>query len=302
MPKPETTSAANLENYFGGKCIARGRGGAWREMTAMLVSAPPEGENYNIPAVSEPYLLWITSGEIEIQDREIGGAWFRSRAKRGTFYFATGGAPYDCRWKTFTREPFEYMLVLLELPLFKRALEEVFGADADHAQPCDIAGFVDEALNSFLGHLHGELLGRKASPLFVQGIAQAVAIHLARNYVMLTRKARGTGGPSLPGHKLRRITDWMSANIDEEFDLERLASFAGLSKFHFDRLFKNAIGTTPLRHLIKLRMDAARGLLRETKKSVIEIALEVGYTNASHFAQRFRNETGLTPSDYRRQL
>jgi len=50
-----------------------------------------------------------------------------------------------------------------------------------------------------------------------------------------------------------------------------------------------------------LRINRARQLLRETKKSVIEVALDVGYTNPSHFAQIFRRETGLTPSEYRRQ-
>jgi len=52
---------------------------------------------------------------------------------------------------------------------------------------------------------------------------------------------------------------------------------------------------------ITLRMDEARRLLRETKMSVVEVALDVGYADPSHFAQLFRRETGLSPSDYRRQ-
>ena len=58
---------------------------------------------------------------------------------------------------------------------------------------------------------------------------------------------------------------------------------------------------SPSRYQINLRMDAAKRLLRETKRSVVEIALDVGYANPSHFAQLFRRETGLAPSDYRRQ-
>jgi quercetin dioxygenase-like cupin family protein len=54
-------------------------------------------------------------------------------------------------------------------------------------------------------------------------------------------------------------------------------------------------------NVIRLRIDAARRLLRETKKSVITIANEVGYSNPSHFAQVFRKETGLSPTDYRRE-
>ena len=48
-------------------------------------------------------------------------------------------------------------------------------------------------------------------------------------------------------------------------------------------------------------MDEAKRLLRETKKNVVSVALDVGYANPSHFAQLFHRETGLAPSDYRRQ-
>jgi AraC family transcriptional regulator len=49
------------------------------------------------------------------------------------------------------------------------------------------------------------------------------------------------------------------------------------------------------------RIARAQQLIRETSRSQIEIALEVGYTSPSHFAQVLRRKTGLTPSDYRRQ-
>jgi AraC family transcriptional regulator len=52
---------------------------------------------------------------------------------------------------------------------------------------------------------------------------------------------------------------------------------------------------------VNLRMDAVRRLSRETKKSEVAVALDAGYMNPSHFAQLFRRQTGLSPSDYRRQ-
>ena len=52
---------------------------------------------------------------------------------------------------------------------------------------------------------------------------------------------------------------------------------------------------------MNLRINEARRLLRETNKSVVDLALEVGYTNPSYFAKLFRRESGLTPSDYRLQ-
>jgi AraC family transcriptional regulator len=97
------------------------------------------------------------------------------------------------------------------------------------------------------------------------------------------------------------VAFWMSGHMAEEFSLARLAEQAGMSEFHFNRLFNRSTGVLPPQYQIKLRMDASRRLLRETKGSVIEIANEVGYSNPSHFARLFRKETGLSPTGYRRQ-
>jgi len=298
MQIPETTSAEGLEHYIHGNCRAAGHGEAWRDIRASIFTAPSKGSVLT-PAVSEPVLIWTTSGEVEVEERENKGPWIKSLIKKRSFFLISGGAPYYCRWRTISREPFEYMLVLVELPLLQRALEEAFGADVHQVRLRDLSGFEDAVLNSLMEQLYDELMRRKASPLRVQGLAQIIAIHLAQNYSE-TVKEHGAG-PSLPGYKLRQITDWMAEHAIEDFNLAHLAGLAGLSKFHFHRLFKAAIGVSPLHYHINLRMNAAQRLLRETKKSVVNVALEVGYTNPIHFAQRFRRETGLSPSDYRRQ-
>ena len=192
------------------------------------------------------------------------------------------------------------MSVFIELPLLQRALEEVFGSDAAAARLRDVSAFTDATLNSLMEQVHAELMRRKASPLFLQGIAQAIAIHLARNYAETVKESH-SGSPSLPGFKLRQISNWMAEHMAEDFSLDQLAARAGVSKFYFTRLFKNAMGVSPSRYLLTLRMDEARRLLRETKRSVVEIALDVGFANPSHFARFFRRETGLSPSDYRQQ-
>jgi AraC family transcriptional regulator len=300
MIVPETTSAEAFERYVGGKCLRVGSGNAWRDIKAWIVALPPVVDTLNLPAVSEPFLAWTVSGEAEFQEREGKNPWITHRLKRGSFFLTSGGAPYDCRWKALGSEPFQSMAVFIALPLLQRAMEEIFGDDAAHARLRDISAFTDAALDSMMEQVHEELMRRKASPLFLQGLAQIIAIHLARNYAETTNESR-SGSPSLPGYKLRQITDWMAENVAEEFNLDRLAAQAGLSKFYFNRLFKNAMGVSPSHYHINLRLDAARRLLRETKKSVLEIALDVGYANPSHFAQLFRRETGLAPSDYRQQ-
>ncbi|MBI1759928.1 MAG: helix-turn-helix transcriptional regulator [Acidobacteria bacterium] len=300
MTIPETTSAEGFEGYVGGKCLFASRGEAWRDIKAWIIELPPVGDTLSLPSVSEAFLAWTISGEIEFQERENEQPWITHRIQKGAFFLTSGGAPYDVRWKTLTSEPFVAMSVFIELPLLQRALEEVFGADAAQARLRDVSAFTDAVLDSLMERLRDELTRQQASPLFVQGLAQAIAIHLARNYA-LTAEASNSGSPSLPGYKLRQITDWMAEHVAEDFNLAQLAAQAGLSKFHFQRLFKRALSVSPSRYHINLRMNVARRLLRETKKSVVEVALEVGYANPSHFAQLFRRETGLSPSDYRRQ-
>ncbi|MDQ3744914.1 MAG: AraC family transcriptional regulator [Acidobacteriota bacterium] len=300
MPIPETTSAEAFERYVGGKCLFESRGEAWREIKAWLVALPPAVDTLQLPSVSEPFLAWTISGEVDFQEREGDAPWITNRIKRGSFFLTSGGAPYDVRWKAVTPEPFETMLVFVELPLLHRALEEVFGADAAQARLRDLSAFTDETLDWLMGRLRDELMRPQASLLFVQSLARMLAVYLARNYGEIGDETH-SGSPSLPGYKLRQITDWMAEHAAEEVSLERLAAQAGLSKFHFQRLFKAATGVSPSRYHINLRMNEARRLLRETKMSVVDVALEVGYANPSHFARLFRRETGLSPSDYRRQ-
>ena len=299
-PVPETTSAEAFERYVGGKCLVAGRGKAWRDIKAWIVALPPAVAALHLPSVSEPFLAWTTSGEVEFQEREGNRPWVTHRLKKGSFFLTSGGAPYDCRWEAVGAEPFESMAVFIALPLLQRAFEEVFEAAVANVRLRDVSAFTDMALNSLMERLREELMRRHASPLFLQGIAQAIAIHLARNYAEPGNASR-TACSSLPGYKLRQITDWMAEHVVEEFNLDRRAAQAGLSKFYFNRLFKSAVGMSPSHYQITLRMDAAKRLLRETKKGVVEVALDVGHANPSHFAQLFRRETGLSPSDYRRQ-
>jgi AraC family transcriptional regulator len=300
MPVPETTSAEAFERYVGGKCLRVGDGKAWRDIKAWTIALPRVVASLPLPSVSEPFLAWTVSGEVEFQEREGNRPWTTHRLKKGSFFLTTGGAPYECRWKAVTPEPFESMAVFLELPLLQRALAEVYGKNAPYARLRDSSGFTDQPLNSLMERLHEELLVREASPLFVEGIGQAVAIHLARKYAELIKAPR-SGSPSLPGYKLIQITDWMREHISEDPSLEQLAALAGLSKFHFHRLFKKAVGESPSHHHLNMRMHEAKRLLRETKQSIVEVALDLGYANPSHFAQIFRRETGLSPSDYRQQ-
>jgi len=78
MPIPETTSAEGLERYVGGKCLFYSRGEAWRDIKAWIIVLPPKVNTLQLPSVSEPFLAWTTSGEVEFQERENEQPWITS--------------------------------------------------------------------------------------------------------------------------------------------------------------------------------------------------------------------------------
>jgi AraC family transcriptional regulator len=106
----------------------------------------------------------------------------------------------------------------------------------------------------------------------------------------------------LPIARLRKIEDYVRPNLAESISIEKLADLAELSPFHFSRVFKQATGMTPLQFVTRGRMLQAQRLIRETSRTLIEIALEVGYTSPSHFAQVFRRMVGVTPTEFRNAL
>ena len=72
MSVPETTSAEAFWRYAGGTCLYEGRGEAWRDIKAWLTALPPVVVTLHLPSVSEPFLAWTTSGEVDFQKREDG--------------------------------------------------------------------------------------------------------------------------------------------------------------------------------------------------------------------------------------
>jgi AraC family transcriptional regulator len=296
MTTPESTSAEAFNQYLSGRLIAASNG--WKNLLVRIYSEPRVEESVIYPAVAEPRIVRILSGAAAVEERELGGAWLKTRVQAGDFFLTGSQSPYEVRWRAIGPEPFQTMHLYLGLPVFNRAIEEAFEQDPKSTHIRDLSGFKDNFLSALLEGLHTELSSRhRGSSLFVEGIAQSLAGHLVRTYADQTTQEYKGG---LTGFRLRKVTDLMVTHLADEFSLIRLAQEANMSEFHFSRAFKRTTGLTPSRYFIHLRLKKARRLLRETNRSIIEIGLDVGYTSPSHFAQIFRREVGISPSEYRR--
>ena len=106
----------------------------------------------------------------------------------------------------------------------------------------------------------------------------------------------------LPGWQQNKLMQYVEEHLAEEVSLASLAGLVQLSPYHFSRAFKQSFGVPPHRYLTDRRIERAKSLLAQRALSVTEIALDVGFSEASSFTAAFRKSTGETPTDYRRSL
>ena len=97
---------------------------------------------------------------------------------------------------------------------------------------------------------------------------------------------------------LRRARDHADLHYAAALDLEALAAVAGLSKFHFQRLFKATYGLSPTAYVSQRRVERAQDLLRATNLTVTEVCHAVGFSSLGSFSSRFREITGETPTEF----
>ena len=164
------------------------------------------------------------------------------------------------------------------------------------------AGIRDEVIesigHSLLAELHHETAGGR---IYVETASLTLTARLLQKHC-------DSGVPSpvessahrLDPIRLRRVLDFIQANIESNITLVDLAAVAGYSPFHFARKFSLTMGIAPHRYISRLRLDAAMTELATSKLSLSEIAINAQFSSQASFTRAFRRATGWTPKEYRR--
>lgn len=137
--------------------------------------------------------------------------------------------------------------------------------------------------------------------LYLDMMLDAALSHLVRRHAVAGRLPRRRR-PSLTPVSLRRVCDYIEANVGEALRLEELAEIAHISRAHFARAFRNETGVTPHLYVTHRRLDSAMTMLRRAGVPLAVIASTTGFADHAHLARTFRQQLGVTPSDARHML
>lgn len=102
--------------------------------------------------------------------------------------------------------------------------------------------------------------------------------------------------------EIQQTIDFLNDNMDQDITLAKAAEHVGFSPSHLHRAFKAATGERLHEHLIRIRLERAKTLLKATNLTVSEIAIEVGFSDQGHLARQFRRAFQTSPAEYRRQI
>jgi AraC family transcriptional regulator len=138
------------------------------------------------------------------------------------------------------------------------------------------------------------------SDRFIDPIARALADRVSA--ISRSSEPWQVQTAGLPDYELRRLNDFIEANLEGEITLAAMASACGIGTKSFVRAFAATTGKSPYQYVIAARVERAKRLIEQDQEGLAEIALRCGFSHQEHLTRAFRRLTGQTPGRYRRSV
>jgi len=240
-------------------------------------------------------------GSGSVITRRGGGIVDRTIAERGTIWLSPAGLQEDL---IDISDPVPGILHIYLSP--NRFSPDSLGVDLDQSGIASLryeSGFQDPLLAEIAYAILSELQTQtSAGRLLAEALASSLAARLVQHHASPSPPEAGsrTTREGLDRRRLARVLDDIEANLEGDLTLDHLASIACLSRFHFARAFKAAVGQSPHRYVSGKRLERAKALLVRGDQSLVDIALALNFSCQANFTRAFRQVTGRTPGQYRR--
>jgi AraC family transcriptional regulator len=261
----------------------------WSNGWVRAIDATPGGQAFLAPWL----LVGMAQGEPhDVAFRFDGGRTHRLTLHPGDLQVVPAGLSHEVEWPKC-----RFGLVGLAPHLLDEARE----AGAPRRAPDDPRlRLRDPLVEALVQALVAEARDYASAPmawraLYRDALARALVAQLTAGRPLLGGTPPGGGRQRLGRERLRRTIDFIEAHLDAPLPLDALAAAAGLSPFHFARVFRDAVGQTPARYVAARRLRRAQDLLAEGRLSHDEIAHRCGMGDARRLRDALRRRLHATP-------
>jgi AraC family transcriptional regulator len=248
----------------------------------------------SFPAVRDHFLVLHLDGPVS--------AYFTAGKSRERRIIAPGGislVPAGMDFGLRLETALESLHVYVRSAVLREVASEFFDGDPERVELVPRFGHRDALIEQLALGIREALTDSEPSTVYADHLARALSARLIRAHSNLApQDAERRGG--LTRTQLGRATEFMDVNLSERLSLSEIAEAAGLSPAHFIRQFKASMGLAPHKYLVRLRLERAMRLLRETDSSIAQIAFDCGFSHQEHMTRFFGRLAGTTPAVFRR--
>jgi AraC family transcriptional regulator len=242
------------------------------------------------PAHTHPSYSFVVSFDdlcqVKIDDRIV-------RSRPGTFSAFSPGVPHQ---ELPLTTPARYVAVMIRRAYFEKHLA-VYGRAIPplRCATFDSTPRLLAALREFMSEFEERAPGYET---LLEATGQKIT-HLVIRQILAVQKHDDKVDFRMAAND---AVEFMHTNIHEKLTLTDLARISRLSPSQFARVFKQELGMAPIEYLQEMRLLRARRLLRDTDRTITEIALGSGFNSSSYFSRCFQNRFGASPSAFRKSL
>lgn len=196
-------------------------------------------------------------------------------------YIADANIPWEYVWIEFdglkAKETIEMAGLNVNNPVYRARYKDI--ASSMKNEMLYIVNHKDESPFHLMGHLF----------LFIDALIRSSAT---------TQLSKGN---SLRDYYIKESLTFIEQNFQNDITIEDIATYCGLNRSYFGKIFHESTGKSPQEFLITYRMTKATELLKLTDFSISDIGNAVGYPNQLHFSRAFKNTFGISPREWRKE-
>lgn len=259
----------------------------------------PDDEVFDVPATSDHVIVAMLRGGVTVHSCNAG-RWSRAHYRAGIVGLTPPGKIDRLRReRTASGGVVEKATLYIPHRLFDGAADEYrrVGRPADAALP-SILAFDDPVVTQTLRAMLRAITAGEPD-LYAESAAQWLVMHLLSAHGKLQADGDARAPGTITDRRLERVVEYMTAHRGMRLTLATLAAEAGVSRFHFARLFRQQLGVSPNAYLAELRLTEAWRLLVSTELSVGGIATLTGFGSAGQFSTCYARRYGVTPTKSR---